>query len=72
LEAGWDRQDAAIRVGLEKKGTPISVHDVLIAANVRALDAICVADNVAEFKRVPALTVENWRAVSTDIQHFSR
>ena len=32
----------------------------LIAAHARAIDAICVTDNVAEFKRVPALKVENW------------
>ena len=35
-------------------------HDMLIAAHARALDAVCVTDNVAEFKRVPALKVENW------------
>jgi predicted nucleic acid-binding protein len=45
---------------LEKKGTPIGAHDMLIAAHARALDAVCVTDNVAEFKRVPALKVENW------------
>jgi len=62
LEAGADRHYAAIRVALEKKGTPISAHDMLIAAHARALNAICVTDNVTEFKRVPALTVENWLA----------
>jgi tRNA(fMet)-specific endonuclease VapC len=62
LESGVDRHYAAIRSALEKKGTPIRAHDMLIAAHARALDAICVTDNVAEFKRVPALTVENWLA----------
>ena len=33
---------------------------MLIAAHARAIDAICVTDNVTEFKRVPALKVENW------------
>jgi tRNA(fMet)-specific endonuclease VapC len=51
---------ASIRVALEKKGTPIGAHDMLIAAHARALDAVCVTDNVSEFKRVPALRVENW------------
>jgi tRNA(fMet)-specific endonuclease VapC len=51
---------ASIRVALEKKGTPIGAHDMLIAAHARALDAVCVTDNVAEFERVPALEVENW------------
>lgn len=51
---------ASIRVALERKGTPIGAHDMLIAAHARAIDAVCVTDNVAEFKRVPALRVENW------------
>jgi tRNA(fMet)-specific endonuclease VapC len=33
---------------------------MLIASHARALDAVCVTDNVAEFKRVPTLKVENW------------
>ena len=60
LESDVERAYAAIRVALEKKGTPIGAHDMLIAAHARAIDAICVTDNVAEFKRVPALKVENW------------
>ena len=32
---------------------------MLIAAHARAIDAVCVTDNVAKFKRVPALKVEN-------------
>jgi tRNA(fMet)-specific endonuclease VapC len=50
----------SLRVALEKKGVPIGAHDMLIAAHARALDAVCVTDNVGEFKRVPALEVENW------------
>jgi tRNA(fMet)-specific endonuclease VapC len=60
LEAGTDRHYAAIRTILERKGTPIGGNDMLIAAQARAIEAICVTDNVAEFKRVPALKVENW------------
>ena len=60
LESDVERIYAAIRVALEKKGTPIGAHDMLIAAHARAIDAVCVTDNVAEFKRVPALRVENW------------
>ncbi len=60
LESDVERVYASIRVALEKKGTPISAHDMLIAAHARAIEAICVTDNVAEFKRVPALKVENW------------
>lgn len=60
LESDVEGIYAAIRVALEKKGTPIGAHDMLIAAHARALDAVCVTDNVAEFKRVPSLRVENW------------
>ena len=60
LESDVERVYASIRVALERKGTPIGAHDMLIAAHARALDAVCVTDNVAEFKRVPALKVENW------------
>ena len=60
LESDVERIYAAIRVALEKKGTPIGAHDMLIAAHARAINAVCVTDNLAEFKRVPALKVENW------------
>lgn len=60
LESDVERSYAAIRVALEKKGTLIGAHDMLIAAHARALDAVCVTDNVAGFARVPALKVENW------------
>lgn len=60
LESDVEKIYASIRVALEKKGTPIGAHDMLIAAHARALDAVCVTDNVAEFKRVPALKIENW------------
>lgn len=60
LESDVERVYASIRVALERRGTPIGAHDMLIAAHARALDAVCVTDNVAEFRRVPALKVENW------------
>ena len=60
LEAGVDRHYGAIRVALEKAGTPIGANDMLIAAQARAIHAVCVTANTAEFKRVPGLKVENW------------
>ena len=60
LESNVERVYAAIRLALEKKGTPIGAHDMLIAAHARTIDAVCVTDNVAEFNRIPALKVENW------------
>ena len=60
LESDVERVYASIRVSLERKGTPIGAHDMLIAAHARAIDAVCVTDNVAAFRRVPALKIENW------------
>ncbi len=60
LDSDVEHLYASIRVALEKRGTPIGAHDMLIAAHARAIEAVCVTDNVAEFKRVPALKVENW------------
>jgi tRNA(fMet)-specific endonuclease VapC len=60
LQSEVERVYASIRVTLERKGTPIGAHDMLIAAHARTIGAVCVTDNVAEFKRVPALRVENW------------
>ena len=60
LEAAVDRHYAAIRTALERKGTPIGVHDMLIAAHARFVGATYVTANIAEFRRVPALKVENW------------
>lgn len=60
LEADVQKVYASIRVALEKRGTPIGAHDMLIAAHARALEAVCVTDNVREFTRVPGLKVENW------------
>jgi tRNA(fMet)-specific endonuclease VapC len=60
LQSNVEPVYASIRVALEKRGTPIGAHDMLIAAHARALDSVCVTANVCEFKRVPALRVENW------------
>lgn len=49
-----------IRSGLEEAGTPIGGNGLLIAAHARALGATVVTANVAEFKRVRGLKVENW------------
>ena len=63
LEPGADRHYAAIRTALEQKGTPIGANDMLIAAQARAIQAVCVTANVAEFRRVRGLKVENWLSI---------
>lgn len=49
-----------LRADLEARGLVISGHDMLIAAHALSLDLIVVTDNEGEFRRVPALQVENW------------
>jgi hypothetical protein len=49
LESDVERIYAAIRVALEKKGTPISAHDMLIAAHPRAIEAEGQAWRVVSF-----------------------
>lgn len=49
-----------LRAFLERQGTPIGSNDTWIAAHALAVGAVLVTDNMAEFTRVPGLTVENW------------
>lgn len=54
-------QDAAqIRAQLERSGTPIGAHDLMVAATVRRAGATLVTRNVREFARVDSLSVLNW------------
>jgi tRNA(fMet)-specific endonuclease VapC len=50
----------SIRAYLRAMGKPIGPLDTLIAAHAKALAATLVTNNVAEFSRVPGLTLENW------------
>ncbi len=60
----FDEETAAhaadIRVVLERAGTPIGPHDVLIAATARRHQRTLVTHNTREFSRVPALQLEDW------------
>ncbi|MBW2364254.1 MAG: type II toxin-antitoxin system VapC family toxin [Deltaproteobacteria bacterium] len=51
---------AAIRIQLEKKGTPIGPYDLLIAGLAKSRDMILVTNNTKEFERVVGLHMENW------------
>ena len=54
----------SIRSGLEKAGQPIGVNDLHIAAHARSEGLILVTNNEREFKKVPALQIENWIAAT--------
>lgn len=60
LGSDADRHYARLRADLERKGTPISGNDMLIAAHALALDATLVTANIREFARIEGLKLENW------------
>ena len=51
---------AGIRADLAAKGTPVSPHDLLIAAIALANDLTLVTHNTREFGRVAGLKLEDW------------
>jgi tRNA(fMet)-specific endonuclease VapC len=57
-----DAEYGGIRAELEATGQSIGPNDLLITAHAQALGATIVTADVAEFRRVRGLTVENWIA----------
>ena len=55
-----DVEYAKIRMALKRRGLPIGPNDLLIAAHAISLNVPLVTRNVAEFRRVPGLSIENW------------
>jgi tRNA(fMet)-specific endonuclease VapC len=49
-----------IRAALERRGTPIGVNDLHIAAHTRSEGLTLVSNNLREFERVDGLLCENW------------
>lgn len=49
-----------IRATLERKGKPIGVNDLHIAAHARSEGLTLVTNNQREFDRIEGLRVENW------------
>ena len=60
FDAPADIEYGRIRSELEAAGRPIGGNDLLIGAHALATGAIIVTANVAKFKRVRGLKVENW------------
>ena len=54
---------AEIRFRLETSGEVIGPNDLLIAAIARAHGLTLVTHNIAEFRRVPGLLLEDWQIV---------
>jgi tRNA(fMet)-specific endonuclease VapC len=59
-----DQEDARaageIRATLARQGTPIGPYDVLVAGQARARSLTLVTNNLAEFRRVDGLRIEDW------------
>jgi tRNA(fMet)-specific endonuclease VapC len=60
LDANVSMHYGKIRQQLQASGKPIGNNDLWIAAHALAGKLILVTNNVAGFKRVPGLKVENW------------
>lgn len=54
------REYGKTRAYLEKQGAPIGCMDMLVAAHALSLKCILVTNNESEFRRIPALKIENW------------
>jgi tRNA(fMet)-specific endonuclease VapC len=60
LDVPVDADYGSIRAELEAAGTPIGMNDLLIGAHAYALGLTLVTGNIAEFRRIRNLNVENW------------
>lgn len=60
FESGDAAAYASIRSRLERAGTPIGPLDTLIVAQALARKLVLVTNNEREFRRAPALKLENW------------
>ena len=52
----------SIRAYLERRGTPIGPHDMMIAAIARANGLVVVTHNTQHFSLIPGLNIEDWEA----------
>lgn len=52
---------ASFRANLRTSGLPIGPYDILIAGTAFANNLIVVTSNTNEFKRVPEVSIEDWR-----------
>lgn len=49
-----------LRAHLAKMGTPIGPNDLMLASIALANGSILLTHNIAEFRRVPGLAIEDW------------
>ena len=68
-EVDYTFADAAVYGGvrahlarLKPNAQPIGPYDLMLAAQALRLGAVLVTHNIAEFGRVPGLTVDDWQS----------
>ncbi|HEV3275801.1 MAG TPA: type II toxin-antitoxin system VapC family toxin [Terriglobia bacterium] len=60
LDADVARYYGKLRTDLERSGSIIGAHDLMIAAHALSLGVTLVTNNIREFSRVQDLRLENW------------
>lgn len=55
------RAAASVRADLKNSGQPVGPYDILIAGTAIAHDLIVITSNINEFKRIPTISIEDWR-----------
>ena len=62
IDRAVEKPYGELRALLERAGRPIGALDTIIAAHALALRAVLVTNNAREFRRVRALSCEDWTA----------
>ena len=57
-----NKKPSPVKHRIARLGTPIGPYDLQIAAIARVHNVILITHNIAEFFRVPELTVEDWES----------
>jgi len=60
MDAGVADRAGGLCATLERRGRPLDLHDVLIAATAMEKDLVLVTRNLRHFGSLPGLRVENW------------
>ena len=60
IDVGVARRYGRIRADLAAVGQPIGPNDPWIAAHALALDLPLITHNIAEFGRIPELSIDTW------------